>query len=743
MSNRYMRNARTTSRKIHILFLLLLCWILMPQYGYSCGNEYPTHNYYMASFVETLEDAGPYRPDLDTFWTNYSQGKYKEYPRYDVTGLQVYIKSIGDDEMLSYVRDLNTYLDICDEFYTNSWDYPDKEDYEIRDSLILSVQTHAKNYKGSRLSGQYNLLYMRCLMLLRKWDEVKQYWETTGKRMVRSVYRDMMENIYAGALFHTGSIEEPLEIFSRQGDGGSLRCIINKYYNLAGIRRIYSRNPNSPVLPYLLQVYVNNFQETYDNKDVIDTWDEEKETVEKKDILAELHKESSAFCSFVDSVLEIGQVNDPCMWGTAQSLVYFINGDKDHAKTSIIHAMSLPGSSRVKDNCRCANLLIQSSDSCIDRNWLVGELQWLDSQCQNEQRDGYCYSNALDRILVKTLSPMLQSHGEDNLSLAVLAMYNEMEVQHSTSHHRSPNYDYEMHGESTWNWDYQNEFMVRHFYHQSATSSLSYYEYITSDHNDPLSRYVCSRVYKDKDFFYDFIGTKYLAEARFKDAIPYFEQVSLSYLGKQNISYYMKHRDFHKERWIERQARKDDYEHEGMRKIVFDHNPKLQFCRDILNLQKSYSKYSQSEKGNQIAYKLAILNYQASPKGDCWWLTSYRNSSSPYMLDQWHVGENDFIKSSEVYLRSCLDTEDPELLGKCLYALAYTATDDWLNYPADDSDQVSTEDLPPVPNPLSEKYMNLDKLNEYYEQQKTKAPAYMSKCDVLKQFRKMKWMMEY
>ena len=734
---------KAMSRRIHISFLLPLLWICISQRGYCCGGEYPTHNYYMASFVETLEDVGPARPELNTFWTDYTKGKYKEYPTYDVHGLQFYIKGLGDDEMLNYVVDLNCYLDICNEFYTNSWDYPDKEDFEIRDSLILTIQRHSQNYKGNRLKGQYSLLYMRCLMLLRKWDDIKLYWESTGKRLSRSVYRDMMENIYAGALFHTGSIEEPLEIFSRQGDGGSLRCMINKYYNLAGIRRIYSRNPNSSVLPYLLQVYVNNFQETSDNKDIIEPWADDEPEEEQRDVTLELRKESASFCAFVDSVLEAGEVNDPCMWCTAQSLVYYLNGDIAKAKTSIQRAQTLDGSARVKDNCRCANLLIQSSDSCTDRKWLVDEIQWLESKCRDERRDGYCFSNALDRILVQTLSPMLEAHGESNLSLAVLAMYNEMEVQHSKSHHRSPDYDYEMQGESTWNWDYQNEFMVIHFYQQSAASSLSYYEYITGSHDDPLSRYVCSRVYKDKDFFCDFIGTKHLAEARFKEAIPFFEQVSLSYLGKQNISYYMKHRDYHKERWIERQARKDDYEHEGMRKIVFDQNPKLQFCKEILSLQKSYSKHSQSEKGNQIAYKLATLNYQASPKGDCWWLTSYRNSSSPYMLEEWHAGENDFIKSSEVYLRSCLDTKDTELLGKCLFALAYTATDDWLTYPKDDYDQFGSEDLPPVPNPESEKYINLEKLNQYYEQQKTNAPAYMSKCDVLKQFRKMKWLNEY
>ena len=723
--------------KIHIYLIVALIWLLSSHKGYCCLDEHLTHNYYMVSFVDHKPVDNPFQEELNAFWYKYTEGKYDSYPNYDVTGLRAYIKSKNDTEMLTYVKDLNDYLDICNEFFSETWNYPDKEELAMRDSLIYSVQTRSKNYKGMRLRSQYHLLYMRSLMLLKKWDDIKSYWNSTCKRLPQSVYRNMMENIYAGALFHTGEEEPAFSIFSRQGDAASIRWSMRKYRGLRGIRKIYAKNPESPCLPYLLQDFVNNVQETIDQNNGI-------MIIGAEDFFVVPDSDALQFCQFADSVLNSGKVSDPCMWGTCQSLVYHLLKDAPKAKACISRALSSPGTPRSKDNCRCVNMLIESNDTCCNLSWLMNELLWLEQKCKEENMTGYCYSNAYERILLNTLSPMLRKRGDENLSLAVRAMYNEMEVQKSSSHHRSPHYDYEERGESTWNEDFQNEFMQLHFYPLSASACESYYKYITSDHADEFSRYVCSRVFKDKNFFNDFIGTKYMAEARFSQAIPYLEKVDLSYLNRLNISYYMHSRDYHKERWLFHQAMKDDYNQEGMKNIKFSNNPRLSYCREILNLQKSYSKNSQGEKGNQIAYQLATLYFQASYKGDCWWLISYKNSSNPYVIEHDHAGENDFIKSCEVYLHSCLDTKDDTLLGKCLFALAFAATDDWLDYKTEEGDDIYEDtQAKAVPNPMSEKYACLDNLNNYYERHKEKVPDYMSNCDVLKKFRKMKWLMEY
>ncbi len=78
------------------------------------------------------------------------------------------------------------------------------------------------------------------------------------------------------------------------------------------------------------------------------------------------------------------------------------------------------------------------------------------------------------------------------------------------------------------------------------------------------------------------------------------------------------------------------------------------------------------------------------------------------------------------------------------YIWAYAATDEWLKPEKEsEEDYIDEDQMAMIPNPMSEKYARLDALNHYYENHKENAPAYMSKCDVLTQFRKMKWLMDY
>jgi hypothetical protein len=89
-----------------IVLFLMLFWLVFSQKSYCCFDVYPTHNYYMVSFAERKIDRNPFQEEIDAFWKNYTQGKYSTYPTYDVTGLKAYIKSLDDNEMLNYVKDL-------------------------------------------------------------------------------------------------------------------------------------------------------------------------------------------------------------------------------------------------------------------------------------------------------------------------------------------------------------------------------------------------------------------------------------------------------------------------------------------------------------------------------------------------------------------------------------------------------------------------------------------------------------
>jgi hypothetical protein len=44
------------------------------------------------------------------------------------------------------------------------------------------------------------------------------FWETVANQYIESVYKDMMKNIYAGALYKTGQESKAGELFAEQGD---------------------------------------------------------------------------------------------------------------------------------------------------------------------------------------------------------------------------------------------------------------------------------------------------------------------------------------------------------------------------------------------------------------------------------------------------------------------------------------------------------------------------------------------
>ena len=716
------------SRFIKIIILSCVIYTI-PSDISACLMEYPSHNYYMISYVDKNYESNIFADGINAFWKSYTKGTYDEYPQFDQHGLEEFILSQQDYDMHEYVQNLNIYLDICNEI--DYWSYPTEEELEERESTLLELKNKSIDYSGSRLRSQYSLLYMRCNMLLEDWGEIKRYWESTANKLPQNVFYSMMENIYAGSLLRSGRFKESTSIYIRQGDIESVRWLLKEYVNVKGIRKIYEQDANSPLLPYLVQDYVNMIQETLDNS--------QGTTPESLFRRFQTSLECIPFYCLSKEVVESGKSKNPCMWSTASAMLYYLNGDLKTSKLISSESLQLDGDERVKDNCRCVNILINSSDSACDRNWLVNELLWLENKIKTENTHSYCYSNAYERILMKSLVPIYSCPTSQSLGLAVAGLYNELLVSNNEYNSRSPKYNPE-NGPSTWNDDYDNEYMQEYIYPLSAKSCSNYYKFLTSNHEDKLSSHICSKVYKDSNFFNDLIGTKYLSEGNFYSAIEYLEKVDLSYLSKQNISSYMQKRDFSKECWFVNQ--RCDENIEGISSFKFSSNPKLEFCRSIISLENKFNKTRKSDDKYDLAYQLACYYYQASHKGDCWWLTSYfKTNNDEYYKHHKNISSTDYIEKAKHYLKYCLSSKSIDMQSKCQYALAYIPIDPWADSESDYTDgKLITTYV--NPHPESSQYQYLSMLSSFFDSHKSESPDYISKCDVLKQFRKLKWFSE-
>ena len=86
-------------------------------------------------------------------------------------------------------------------------------------------------------------------MLLGKHEENVTFWEQTACQFIETVYKDMMKNIYAGALYKTGQETKAGDLFAEMGDYNSLMTIYYKKRSYVAIQHEYQMNPNSKVLP--------------------------------------------------------------------------------------------------------------------------------------------------------------------------------------------------------------------------------------------------------------------------------------------------------------------------------------------------------------------------------------------------------------------------------------------------------------------------------------------------------------
>ena len=668
--------------------------------GWGCSGII-THNYYMMDVAPSIGDTEYFTNQFDKFWQNYMNEDNIGY-RWSKDRIMETAKSKGDTDMVAYLTQLNAFLDICDQL-EETWSYPTKEQLAARKTTLQNMKTAAANYRGARLRSQYALLAMRANMLLKDHQANLAYWKSKSGNLPDNIYKEMMRNIYAGALFHTGNKKEAFEIYAEQGDQVSIRWAMRKYRNLAGIQNIYSENPNAATLYYLVQDFVNNVQESIDTDD--------PEWIKNIDHVQIKAGEAMQFVEFAEKAAANSAVSDQCLWKTAAALTTYLLGNRKQAAQAIEQAMKLNGAQRTKDNARCMRLLVLAGDPGVKGKFLRTEMEWLDAKVAAEGKDDYCFTNARDRILHQSLIERYQRTGNQEMVLAVQSL--------GDFHNEESEY---------WNTRYSSDFNIV-LDSMDASQLKKFYSFISSSRKDPLESYVTGKVYKDANYYNDMIGTKLLAQNSFEEAIPYFEKIPLSFFCGQNISYYAANRDWTVPRWLKRQCMPEG-DNDGPNSGKLNENKKLKFCREMLDLKSRHDLAANGPERNKLAYQLAVRYQQASLRGDCWYLTGYGWSVDGELMP-WQAN---FEKLAADYLSENKTVSDFKLRTESIYALAYLAYDGpW----AESSYDWQTEQTNYDPRPGTHQFKALTELSQFARQNASRMPAYVTKCDVLKEFRKL------
>ena len=707
------------------LLVISIMALMLSVEGFACAGM-GTHNYYLFS-VFNREKMGQslFTERLDAFWKNYTNGLVDEWRWHDKE-IYAYAQQKGDKDMVAYLDELKKYLDISDQMQ-ETWDYPTKEQLAERKQTLQNMIVKADAHRNGKMGVQWRLLRMRANMVLGKHQDNLTYWHNVASQLSPSVYKDMMQNIYAGALMNTGNRIEACNEFARQGDMLSMKWGMRNYRNIAGIKTIYAENPNMAVLSYLVQDFVNNAQETLDSY----TKDEKGEMIPVDDEWMRMvdarvasKQDVDEFIGFAQKVLKEKKTDSPALWKAAIGELQYLYGHHDEAMKTLDEAVKMAGTKRMKDNARAIRLVASVGSKRFQKSsyqkWVVEEMRWLVTKSKEDGGYYNHYREVMDRLIYTELSPRYEKMGDKNLANALLALYENDSVVWGEQSESMP--------DNSWNPNYSG-----YYYYElselSADQLVDYYQWLKTKSKGELEAWAKQAVRMEDNYYLDLIGTRYMSECKFDKAIDYLKNIPWSFLEGQNISYYMAHRDYSKPRWEGRQRFGKDEVTEGAHLATLSKNPKLDFCKDIVNMEAQLPVARQGVR-EDLAYKLATRYFQASVYGDCWYLTDYGWSS---YIDTLSTNERLFVDKTIEYLNISKQSTDMQMRLKSLYALAYIPVEPWCEEDYDWATGATTY----LPLRDNHQYKALNELDHFLSIHKNiSTPNYVSKCDVLKQFRK-------
>lgn len=667
-------------------FIISLLALLVVPSAWPCAWV-ETHNYYLFSVYDRTE----FRERVDKIsldnWKAYMGIELNDdnYFYFDADEITEAAKKKNDALMVSYVRQLVNYLDCVrlKEREQYEWDYPTAEEREAANKMLNVIRDYAQGQLSSRLRSQHALLFMRCNMMLGRHAENVRFWEQTASKYIETVYKDMMKNIYAGALLKVGRDGEAGQIFAEQGDWQSLMTQFYLKRSYQAILQEYQRNPQSAVLPFLLQDFVNNAQEAVDNGDPGKLFVRDIQRSEAQQMIQLAGKAATE-----------GKTQWPALWMGAKAWLEFLYDNKTQAAADIRQAATMEGTQRMKDNVRVLQFYISAmttKPSSQFDDYVAQEVQWL-----NSQRDvDYHYANALDRIVHQALCPQYEAAGRHEVSLALLT------AAHS------------------YNGDLLDEMPVE--------GVLAYMDYVKKPATTALDKVLKVGLEYDDTAMTDLVGTKYLRLCQWQKAISWLERVPITYYREKGYAPYAVLRSYTVEPWVKRQWLTDEQAY-GNAGQQLRENPKLKFAREMLQMESELPRL----KGlafEQRCFDLAVRYAQADFRGDCWFLM--RDGKS--INDKLRPNEANLSLRAVNMLRKASQTTDQQLKERALFALCYVYLNDDTWYSLVWSDRLT--DYVRQVQPATQHYKNWAALLNYQRQTGIVVPRYMTLCDEYVQFK--------
>ena len=664
------------------IIISLLAALVLPSFACAGGG---TDNYYLFCVCDKQEFSQRVNALTNKNWQAYL-GDNKEYFWFNADDAIKAAQEKGDQLMVSYIKNLQLYLECADDVASERWDYPTKEQLAKRKQKLLQVQGYASGKIRTKLRSQHALLYMRANMLLGNHHENVNFWEQTASQFIETVYKDMMKNIYAGALLRMGRADEAGQIYAEQGDWNSLMTQYYKNRSFDAIRQEYQRDANSAVLSFLLQDFVNNAQEAIDAEKGYGS--EGKLFIRKI-----VRSEAEQMMQFAGQVVNEGKSRVPALWKAAQAWLEFLYGQKQQAQKDIYTATTLDGTERMKDVVRIIQLYVNSTQQPVSAqydSWLAGELKWLKGHTSAADEMGNYYDDALHRLVHQVLGQKYEDAGQPLTSVAIYKAFKS----------------------------YRYEAVIDTM---KVETLQKYFYYCQKPATTPLEEVLKPLQDLKMDDMNDLIGTKYMRLCQWSKAIQWLSKVPLQFYNGKGYACYAANRRYTVEPWITRQWLKGDLDYGSIQWRLPQH-PKVTFCREVQQMEGELNVLS-GQALQQRCYDLAVRYSQANFTGDCWFLM--RDGKS--VDDELRVNETDLTGKAMGYLKQASAASDFKLKEKALFAMSYyyMHKNPWFTFEWDSS---KMEDVMKI-HQESSQYQALIELARFEQANSQRTSSYVSRCD--------------